>query len=152
MLYQKQLRIRKLEFEVSVRFGSIICMFGILDKINIFNHLSLYKLAWEPSIAQSTHNYSSRLLALGRKLRFDPLNIPHGSPEFPHQNLKQIGQGVRYLWSDIQTNKQSIQLYIYKIYGWVRYYVHAWIFSRFYGYGWNGYFLDSMDMDEMDIF
>ena len=27
-----------------------------------------------------------------------------------------------------------------------------WIFSRFYGYGWNGYFLDSMDMDEMDIF
>ena len=26
-----------------------------------------------------------------------------------------------------------------------------WIFSRFYGHGWNGYFLDSIDMDEMDI-
>ena len=143
VLPKKQLRIRKLEFEASVWFGSIICMFGILDKINIFNHFSLYKLAWEPSIAQSTHNYSSRLPALGRKLRFDPLNIPHGSPEFPHQNLRQIGQGVHDLWSDLQTNKHPNRVYNF-IY--IKYMDGLDIMFM------HGYFLDYMDMDEMDIF
>ena len=34
-----------------------------------------------------------------------------GSPEFPHQNLRQIGQGVRDLWSDLQTNKHPNRVY-----------------------------------------
>ena len=35
-----------------------------------------------------------------------------GSPEFPNQNLRQIGQRVHELWSDIQTNKQRLELNI----------------------------------------
>ena len=31
---------------------------------------------------------------------------------FLNQNLRQIGQGVDELWSDIQTNKQREQYYI----------------------------------------
>ena len=43
----------------------------------------IYKLSWQPSVAQVTHIYSRRLPALGRKLRFqlfflikvDPINL-----------------------------------------------------------------------------
>ena len=40
-------------------------------------HLSNYisRLAWEPSVAQASHNYFHRLLDFGLKLRFDPLNL-----------------------------------------------------------------------------
>ena len=38
----------------------------------------------------------------------------HGSPEFPNQNLSLIGLGVSELWSVIQTDKQRLQLYIYR--------------------------------------
>ena len=38
--------------------------------------------------------------------------VTNGSSEFPDQSLRQIGQGVPELWSDIQTNKQRLHRYI----------------------------------------
>ena len=75
-------------------------------------------LVWKPSVAQGTHSYSHCLPALCRKLRFKSgptqLKISNpsyehspGSPEFPIQNVRPIGQGVSELWSDIQTNIQT---------------------------------------------
>ena len=41
-------------------------------------------------------------------------NIPVVLPSSPIKtNLRQIGQGVHELWSDIQIDKQRLQLYIY---------------------------------------
>ena len=34
-------------------------------------------------------------------------NISLGSPEFPYQNLRQIGSGVLELWSDVRANKKK---------------------------------------------
>ena len=38
--------------------------------------------------------------------------VINGSSEFHDQSLRQIGQGVPELWSDIQTNKQRLHRYI----------------------------------------
>ena len=67
---------------------------------------------------QRCPGYSHRLPTLGRKLRFkikknfesqnQTKNIPSVLPSSPNQNLRQIGQGVHELWSDIQTNKRRL--------------------------------------------
>ena len=60
---------------------------------HLCNYIS--RLAWEPSVAQASHNYFHRLPDFGLKLRFDPLNlksqnqaknIPMG---FPNQKMRQ---------------------------------------------------------------
>ena len=41
------------------------------------------------------------------------LEHSHGSPEFPNQNLRQIGRRVSEFLSDIQTNKQTEIINLY---------------------------------------
>jgi len=38
-----------------------------LKKLNLHFYLFYQELAWEPNVAQRTHNYSHHLPALGRK-------------------------------------------------------------------------------------
>ena len=52
-------------------------------------------------------------------IKVDPLNLESQNrakniPEFPNQNLRQIGLGVPELSSEKQTDKQRLQLFIYK--------------------------------------
>ena len=81
-----------------------------------FSFLSYIELALEPSVSQGTHIYSCRLPALDRFLPTQlGLSKPsqensRGSPEFPNQNLRQIGQGVSELCSDKQTNTQTSKI------------------------------------------
>ena len=69
-------------------------------QITIIDYYYMYVLDWEPGAAQDTLSYFHRLPALGRKSRFQLCfyyeKVYHlcGSPEFPYQNLGQIGQGV----------------------------------------------------------
>ena len=85
-------------------------------------------LAWEPSVAHGTHSFSRRVPVPGLKLRFylffpctirpnqlrisKPTKDSRGASNFPNQNLRQIGPWVHELWSDIQTDKLRIQLFI----------------------------------------
>ena len=69
-------------------------------QITIIDYYYMYVLDWEPGAAQDTLSYFHRLPTLGRKLRFqlcfyyEKVYQLSGSPEFPYQNLGQIGQGV----------------------------------------------------------
>ena len=93
-------------------------------------HLSIYKLlAWEPSVAQSTHSYSRRLPALfalfftGKltfrcksrptQLRISKpiINISVGLPSTP---IKIWGKSVKGVLGYDRTNKQTNKLYIYR--------------------------------------
>jgi len=57
----------------------------------------IFILAEVPSVAQVTYNYFRRLPKLDFKLRFY-LFFRNCSSDFPHQNLRQISQGVLELW------------------------------------------------------
>ena len=54
-------------------------------------------------------NLNFRYVNQPTKLKKSSYALWYGSTEFPRQNLRQIGQGVHDLWSDIQTNKQRLK-------------------------------------------
>ena len=59
---------------IIVNFRFILFLFSLNDRLvkllNAVVSLTNFKLAWEPSLAQSTHSYYRRLPALSRKLQF----------------------------------------------------------------------------------
>ena len=68
-------------------------------------------LAWEPGF-----DWISPLKVNPINLRILELSKEHsrGSPEFRNYNLRQIGQGVLELWSNLQTDKHKLLFYIFR--------------------------------------
>ena len=64
----KKNKIKYILYYLLLTLATVFTPRGIMKNLEIIILQQVYQeLAWEPSVAQGTHSYSRRLLALGRK-------------------------------------------------------------------------------------